>query len=171
MVNWKYITIVIAIVAAIVIAILLIRRKGICFDFDLGGNFTNLLGLLQAKAQDPESQRGLGGYITVPLTTKIKNDRRADTVLNTIAGSIAYDGKPVIQTNPGSASLQSITVPGLSTTPVTDNVQLLINESSVKFIKDLVEGKNPLIQYNFGATVNGKPYSFNKTTTLKKASL
>lgn len=160
--------IITAIIAAVIIAFLLVKRKGISFDFDMGSNLSGILGLLNSRYASRGNEK-IGAYITVPLTTKIKNDRRVATVLSNIGGSIAYDGNPIIQTNPGSSALQSVTVNGRSSTPVSDNVQLLINESSIKFVTELIKGKNPLISYNFGATVKGKPYQFNKTTTLKKA--
>lgn len=167
MVNWKYIAFVIAIIAVIAVALLLVKRKGISFDFDMGGNLSSIFDLINGRYANAGNEK-IGAYVTVPLTTKIKNDRRVATVLNNIAGSITYDGNPIIQTNAGSSALQNITVPGKTSVPVTDNVQLLINESSVKFLKELISGKNPTIKYNFSAMVKGKPYSFNKTTTLKK---
>lgn len=168
MVNWKYITIAIAVVAAIVVAILLVKRKSISFDFDMGSNISSVLGLLQGRYANRQNEK-IGAYIDIPITTKINNGRKAAAVLNNISGSISYAGNPIIQTNLASTSLQKVTVPGHSITPVSDNVQLLINESSIKFLTDLVQNKNPLIQYNFNANVAGKPYSFNKTTTIKKS--
>lgn len=168
MVNWKYIAIGIAVVAAIVVAILLVKRKSISFDFDMGGNLSNLLGLINSSMTNPGNEK-LGFTIDVPLTTNIKNGRKKPAVFDSIAGSISYGGIPVIQTNPASTALRNITVPGNSTTPVTDNVQLLVNESTIKLLSELIKGKKVDIQTNFSTIVSGKPYSVNKTSTINKS--
>lgn len=168
MVNWKYITIAIAVVAAIVVAILLVKRKSISFDFNIGGNISNLLGLLQGRMANPGNEK-LGLTVDVPLTTNIKNGRKKPAILDSIAGSISYDGIPVIQTNPASTALRNINIPGNSSTPVTDNVQLLINESTIKLLTELVKAKSVDVQTNFSTIVAGKPYSINKTSTINKS--
>lgn len=162
--------IITAIIAAVIIAFLLVKRKSISFDFDLGGNLSSLLGLIQGRMANPDNEK-LGLTIDVPLTTNIKNGRKKPTVFDSIAGSISYNGTPVIQTNPASTALRNITVPGNSTTPVTDNVQLLINESTVKLLTELVKGKPVDIQTNFSTIISGKLYSVNKTSTINKSSL
>lgn len=168
MINWKTIAIIVAVIAAVIIAFLLVKRKGISFDFDMGGNLTNLLGLIQGRMANPGNEK-LGLTIDVPLTTNIKNGRKRPTVLDSLAGSISYNGLPVIQTNPASTALRNITIPGNSITPVTDNVQLLINESTVKLLSELVKGNKVDVQINFSTIVAGKPYAVNKTSTLNKS--
>lgn len=168
MVNWKYIAIAIAIVAAIVVGLLLIKRKSISFDFDLGGNITDLLGLIQGRMANPGNEK-LGLLLDIPLTTNIKNGRKKSMVLDSIVGSISYNGMPVLQTNPASTALRNVTVPGKSITPVTDNVQLLINESTIKLLTELIKGKKVDVQTNFSTIIGGKPYSINKTSTINKS--
>lgn len=168
MINWKYIAIAIAVIAAIVVGILLIKRKSISFDFDLGGNVSDLLGLIQGRMANPANEK-LGLTIDVPLTTNIKNGRKKSVILDSLAGSISYNGVPVMQTNPASTALKNITVPGKESKPITDNVQLLINESTIKFLTELVKGKKVDVQTNFSTVIGGKPYSINKTSTINKS--
>lgn len=170
MVNWKYIALAAIALGIIIFAIVMYRRRSISFDFDLGGNFQNLLGILQNRYADPNT-RGAGIYLDVPLTTIIKNKNAAATTLQNILGSISYDGEAIMQTNANSTVLDNVTVPGRSSTPVTDSVQLLINPSSIKFVSELVQGKKPLIKYNFASTIFGKPYQFTNTSTINKPQL
>lgn len=168
MINWKYIAIAIAVIAAIVVGILLIKRKSISFDFDLGGNVSDLLGLIQGRMANPGNEK-LGLTLDIPLTTNIKNGRKKSMVLDSIVGSISYNGMPVLQTNPASTALKNVNVPGKSITPVTDNVQLLINESTIKLLTELIKGKKVDVQTNFSTIIAGKPYSINKTSTINKS--
>lgn len=169
MVNWKYIALAGLALGIIIFAIFMYRRRSISFDFDLGGNLQNLLGILQNRYADPNA-RGAGLYVDVPLTTIIKN-KGAATVLQNILGSISYNDQAILQTKADSTALQNVNVPAKTNHPVTDYVQLLINPSSIKFVKELVQGKKPVIKYNFATTIFGKPYQFSNTSTINKQQL
>lgn len=169
MVNWKYLAIAAVALGIIIFAVIMYRSRSISFDFDLGGNLQNLLGNMQTQYNDPAT-RGAGIYVDVPLTTIIKNKKAANTVLSNILGSLSYDGKAIIQTKADSTVLQNVTVPGKSSVPVTDAVQLLINPSSIKFVRELIQGKKPLINYNFATTIFGKPYQFTNSTPVNKTA-
>lgn len=171
MISVKTILITLAVLAGLGFLYMLSRRKSISFDFDLGGNLENLLGMVQAASADPNASRGAGIYIDVPMTTFIKNNKRAATTLSNILGSISYNGQAIIQTKADSTVLQSVTVAGKTSQPVTDSVQLLINPSTIKFLTELVQKKKPLIKYNFATTINGKPFSFTNTSTINKSQL
>lgn len=165
MVNFKYILLALAVIAAGIGLYIWSRKRSLSFDFDLGGNIQNLLGNMQTQYNNPAT-RGAGIYIDVPLTTIIKNKKAAATVLSNILGSLSYDGQAIIQTKADSNVLRNVTVPGNTSVPVTDAVQLLINPSSIKFVSQLVQGKKPLVKYNFATTILGKPYQFTNSTPV-----
>lgn len=167
MVNWKYILLALAVIAAGIGLYIWSRRKSLSFDFDLGGNLQNLLGAVQGQYADPNT-RGVGIYVDVPLTTIIKNKSAGATVLQNILGSLSYDGRPIIQTKADSTVLQNVTVPARGSAPVTDTVQFLINPSSIKFVSELVKGNKPLVKYNFATTILGKPYQFTNNVPVNK---
>lgn len=170
MVNWKYLAIAALALGIIIFGVIMYRRRSISFDFDLGGNVQNLLGMMQGRYADPNA-RGAGLYIDVPLTTIVKNNKAAATTLQNILGSLSYNNEAIIQTKADSTVLQNVTVPGKSSTPVTDYVQLLINPSSIKLLSELAKGKKPLVKYNFAITIFGKPYQFSNTSTINKTQL
>lgn len=167
MVKWSYIIIALLVIGVLGALYIMSRKKAISFDFDLGGNLQNLLGEIQGRYSNPLT-RGAGFYLDVPLTTIIKNKGAAATTLQNILGSISYEGESILQTKADSSVLQNVTVPGRSSTPVTDSVQLLINPSSLKFLRELVQGKKPVVKYNFATTILGKPYQFTNTSTINK---
>lgn len=164
MISLKSILITVAILSGLGFLYYLSRRKSISFDFDLGGNLENILGLAEGRMADPNAKGGI--YIDVPMTTIIKNNKAAATTLSNIIGSISYNGESIIQTNADSTVLQNVTVPGKTSQPITDSVQLRINTSSIKFLKELIQKKKPVIKYNFATTISGKPYSFTNTSTI-----
>lgn len=141
------------------------RKKPLEFDFGLGGDLSTLLGLVTRTAQ--RSGDKIGGYIDVPLTTFIKNPNKAQAALNNLAGNISYAGENIIQTKPGSANLQSVRIAGKGGQAVADIVQLMINSGTIKLIQELIEGKNPQVNYNFSATVMGRPVNFSSTVPIK----
>lgn len=168
----KYIIIVLVIlgVGGFLLYWFVFRKKDISLDFNLGGDLTNILSAVQSGLANPPqpNAKGLGIYLDVPLTTIVNNKSAAGIALQNMAGAISYNGDTVLQTNAGSAALQNVQVAAKTSKPVTDNVQVLINPSSVKFIGELIKGNKPSIKYNFGATVAGKPYSLTNTTTINK---
>lgn len=166
MVKTKYIIIALAIIALLLFAWWLSRRKNITFDFNLGGNLGDLLGSIQRNTQAGQK---LGFYVDVPLTTTISNKGAAATVLNNLTGSLLYNGVAIVQTKPSSQALQSVSIPAKSSTKVTDNVNLLVNEQSIKLISDLVQGKKPVITYNLGTTILGKAYTFSNASKINNA--
>lgn len=169
MISWKTILIAVAILAGLGFLYMLSRKKSISFDFNMGGNLENLLGLAEGRMAAPNANERGGIYFDVPMTTFIKNNKAAATTLSNIAGSISYNGEPIIQTNAGSQALSNVTVAGKSSQPVSDHVQLLINPSTVKFLKELIQKKKPVVKYNFATTISGKPYSFTNTSTINKS--
>ena len=168
MISWKTLLIVVAVLATLIALYIWSRRKSLAFDFDLGGNLQNLLGQVIGRYSDPNN-RGAGIYLDVPLTTIIKNKGRAATILSNILGSISYNGESIMQTKADSSVLQNVAVAGRSSVPVTDTVQLLVNPSSIKFLTELVQGKKPVVKYNFATTISGKPYQFTNTSTINNS--
>lgn len=141
------------------------RKKPLEFDFDLGGDLSTLLGLVTRTAQ--RSGDKIGGYIDIPLTTTIKNPNKAVAALQNISGNISYDGENIIQTKPGSASLQNVRIAGKGSQMVSDIVQLMINSGTIKLIDELIKGKNPQVNYNFSATIMGRPVNFSSIAPIK----
>lgn len=172
MINWKYIVLIVAIIGVLAFLLIWNRRKSLSFDFDLGGNIANILNGVQGRYAmeqariNSDAARGLGFYVDVPLTTIIKNNKAGATVLKNIIGSLSYNGEPIIQTKADSQVLQNVAVAGRGSTPITDNVQLLVNPSSIKFLTELVQGKKPKVNYNFATTIAGKPYSFTNVSQV-----
>ncbi len=155
------------IIVLIILALWYTRRKNIAFDFNVGGNISNLLSSLQTRYAEPSTAKGFGLYLEVPLTTTITNNSAAQVVLENIMGSISYSGEPIFQTKVNSQVLNNVPVAAKSSKPVTDSVQVLINPSSIKFFSELVKGNKPSVKYNFNTTILGKPQTFTNITTIK----
>lgn len=166
MVNIKYIILALAVIAVLAFIFFMSRRKNISFDFELGGNIADLLGQLQNRSAASGTQKGIGLYIDVPLTTTINNEKAAKTVLENLMGSLSYDGEQIIQTNAGSPNLARVEIPGKDSKTITENVQVLVNGASIKLVTELLKGNKPSIKYNFGASVFGKPYSFTNKSII-----
>lgn len=171
------------IIAALVALFLYSRKKNVSFDFTLGGNFANILSALSKANPNPNTfqvyspdqniptpkfQQGIGFYLDVPLTTIISNKSAAAATFKNIIGSLSYNNEPILQTKADSPVLQDLKVPSKSSLPITDNVQVLINPSTIKFFTELVKGNKPSVKYNFKATLFGVPYSFTNSTIINK---
>lgn len=142
------------------------RRKPLEFDFNLGGDLNTLLGLVMRTAQRSDTR--FGAYIDVPLKTNVANSNRKKTVLENIAGNISFNGENIIQTKPGSASLKQVDVEGKGTATISDVVQLMINDNTIKMIQDLIKGNKPTVSYTMSAIAMGKPVNYTGTTMLGK---
>lgn len=155
----------IVLIAAIVVGYFIYRRyqKSISFDFALNKNAASILSDIAGAGSR------IGLYLDVPLTTIIKNNNAATVVLQNIAGAISYNGEAIMQTKPNSAVLQSVSVAGKSNASITDNVQLIINPSTIKFFTELVKGNKPAIKYNFSTLVFGKPQTITNQTTINQS--
>ena len=163
----------ILIISVIVIAIggyLLYNKlkKNISFDFNVAGNAGDILGLLNNRYAQRGTEKA-GIYFDIPLTTIVKNDSAGKVVMENIMGSISYNGEPVMQTRANSAALQNVEVTGKSQKSITDNVQLLVNLSTIKFFQELVKGNKPKVLYNFSSVIFGKPKNFTNSTTVNKS--
>jgi hypothetical protein len=162
--------IIIGVVVAVMAAGMLLFRKffarSISFDFNVPGNAGGILSLLQSRYQALGADQRGGIYFDVPLTTIIKNDGAAKVILQNIAGSISYDGETIMQTRANSPALANIEIARGEQQSVTDNVQLLVNEGTIKFFKELIDGKKPKVLYNFSTVIFGKPKSFSNQTNV-----
>lgn len=141
------------------------KKDDLNFGFNLGGNASNVLSILQSRSHE----RGIGAYVDIPLTTLISNTKGKSVDLKNLAGSISYGDEAILQTKANSTKLADVKVPekGQAPATVTDSVQVLINPSSIKYFTEFISGKNPEVKYNFTALVLGKPQSFTNTTTIK----
>lgn len=169
MVNWKYIAIIITIIAVVATFFILRNRKSLSFDFNLGDNISSILNLVNGRVNQVDLTNSLGGYVNVPLSTTIKNNKSASVVLNNVLGALTYEGQPIITTDPNSSVLNKVTIPGNQSTVIKDNAMVLINPTSLKFLTELVKGNKPQIKYNFSTTILGKTYTFNNTSTVNKS--
>lgn len=169
MVNWKYIAIIATIIAVVATFFILRSRKSLSFDFNLGDNISSILDLVNGRVNQAALANGLGGYVNVPLATTIKNNKAASVVLNNVLGALTYEGQPIMTTDPNSAVLKQVTIPGNQSTVVKDNAMVLINPTSLKFLSELVKGNKPKVKYNFSTNILGKSYTFNNTSTVNKS--
>lgn len=155
---------------AVFMLILFTRKKNISFDFTMGGDLGTILSGLQSRyASKTANEKGIGVYLDVPLTTIVNNKSASAMVLKNIIGSISYNGESILQTNAGSTALQNVPVAAHGSTPVTDNVQVLVNPSSIKLFTEMVKGNKPVVNYNMKTTLFGVPYSFSNQTPIKKS--
>lgn len=166
--KW-WILVIVLIVAAVLTVLWFTRKKNISFDFTMGGDLGNILSDLSGRYAARNTEKGIGIYLDVPLTTIISNKSTAAMTLKNIIGSLSYNNEAIVQTNADSAALQSVQVPGKSSTPITDNVQVLINGSSIKFFTELIKGNKPVVKYNVKTTLFGVPYSFSNSTPINRS--
>lgn len=159
----------IIILAVIAIGFFIYRRlkQKISFGFSMDSNTQNILNSISGTPVT-ETGRGIGINLDIPVTTIIKNSGAARVVLENIAGSILYNGEPIMQTKQNSAALQSVPIEGKSSAIVTDNLQLLINPSTIKFFTEFIKGNKPQVKYNFSTIVFGKPQIITNQTTINQ---
>lgn len=164
--GWK-IFIVVIILLGVAGAYLLYNKlkKSISFDFNLGGDVSGILDLLQGF----RAQNKSGIYFDIPLTTIIKNNGAAKVLLQSIAGTVSYNGQSILQTKPNSTALAAVEIAKKSSQSVSDNVQLLVNDSTIKFFTELFKGNKPKVAYNFSSLVGGKLKTFSNSTTINKS--
>lgn len=145
------------------------RNKKVSLGFTVGGSILDILKDIQGRYVQPESQRGVGVYLDVPMTTIVSNKGTGATVLKNLGGSISYNGETILQTKADSAALANVKIPGKSSVPVTDDVQVLINAETIKFFTELLKGNKPVAKYNFKTTLFGVPYALTNQTTINKS--
>lgn len=162
--GWKIFIVVVIVVGIAGVLLYNKLKKSISFDFNLGGDVSGILGLLQGF----RAQNKAGIYFDVPLTTIIKNNGAAKVLLQSIAGSVSYNGEPILQTKPSSTALAAVEIAKKSSQSVSDNVQLLVNDSTIKFFTELFKGNKPKVAYNFSSLVGGKFKTFSNSTTINK---
>lgn len=168
---WKILLIVVVVAGVAAFLLYIKLRKSISFDFNVGNNVNDILGLLQSRyavAQRSENKAGL--YFDIPITTIVKNNGAAKVVLENIAGSVSFNGEPILQTKANNPALANVEVGRKESKPITDNVQLLVNESTIQFFKDLVSGKKPNVIYAFSSVIGGKQKNFTNLTQVNKTN-
>lgn len=166
--GW-YILAAVVIIAGALYALWYYRNKNVSLDFTVGGSIVSILQDIQGRYIQPESQRGIGVYLDVPMTTIVNNKGTSATVLKNLGGSISYNGEPILQTKTASTALANVKVPGKSSVPVTDDVQVLINAETIKFFTELLKGNKPVAKYDFTTTLFGVPYALTNQTTINKS--
>jgi len=173
MVTWltTYWWVIILIIIIVLFILWNTRRKNISFDFSIDQNalglFSNLINMTKRAEISKGISENIGLYLPVPITTMITNNSGMPKLLKNIKGSISYNGQTILQTKPDSTVLASVEVPANATKSITDNVQVLANQSSIKLFTELIQGKKPIIEYNFSITVLGKEKTFTNKTTIK----
>lgn len=173
-IRWGWIVLLILIIAIVVI---LWYRKDfsdlISFDVDTDKSASGLLDSLEkryASRQSNVSDKGFGFYLDIPLTLFAKNKSARAVTLQNIAGNISYNGEPIFQTKANSTVLQNVRVDGKNKPPtsVTDTFQVLVNEQTINFVRELIKGKKPSVQYLLKANILGTPYTFENSTIVNK---
>ncbi len=165
--GWKIFIAVIIVLGAVGAYLLYNKlKKNVTFDFNVGGNVSDILSLLQNSRMNEKA----GIYFDIPFSTIVKNNGNAKVLMQNLAGSVSYGGQQILQTKPNSAALASVEVPKKSQQTVSDNVQVLINEATIKFFTELLKGNKPKVNYNFSSLIGGKLRSFSNTTTINKTT-
>lgn len=164
--KYWWLVLIVAVILAFSI-FLLLRKRNVSFDFNIGGDLGSILSGLQTRMAQGATGKGI--YLDVPLTTVVKNNGSSAIVLKNIIGSLSYNGEQILQTKANSPALANVKVDAKSSTPVTDNIQVLINPATIKFFTELIKGNKPSVQYNFATTLFGVPYSFTNNSTINKS--
>lgn len=165
---------VLLIVAVLIIAAALYfknPKNKIDFSFMSDEDLSGLLPSIQGRYSNASpTEKGIGIYLDVPLTTLVKNKSGKPVTLNNIAGSLSYEGESILQTKAGSDALKEVRVAGKTAQPVTDKFQVLINGKTIKYIKEYLLGKKPKLNYDLTAMILGNVYSFKDATVLNESA-
>lgn len=140
----------------------------VSFSFMTDNDLGDILPAIENSYKNAETQKGLGIYLDVPLTTIIKNKSMREITLNNIAGLLSYEGEPILQTKSGSRAFQEVKVNAKGEKPVTDTFQVLINGKTVKYIKEHLKGNKPRLNYDLSAMVLGDVYSFKDSAIINQ---
>lgn len=143
-------------------------KKKIAFGFSSPNDLGNLLPTIEGRYASRSTDKGIGIYLDVPLTTLVKNKGARELTLNNIAGSLVYEGESIFQTKADSKALETVKVAGKAQRPVTDTFQILINGKTIKYIKEFIAGNKPKLNYNLTAMVLGDVYSFKDSVILNE---
>lgn len=137
------------------------------FGFASDDDLSRLLPSLE-RNQAGNNEKGIGLYFDVPLTTIIKNKSAKELTLNNLAGILSYEGEGILQTKGNSVAFKDIKVNAKSQKPVTDTFQVLVNEKTIKYVKEYLKGNKPKLNYNLNAMVLGDVYSFKDSAILNE---
>lgn len=140
------------------------------FGFRSQNDLGNLLSTIENRYANRSTEKGIGIYLDVPLTTIIKNKSAREITLNNIAGTLSFEGENIFQTKGDSKVLENVKVEGKGETPVTDTFQILINGKTIKFIKELVKKNKPKIDYDLTAMAFGDAYHFGGSSVVNEAT-
>lgn len=153
---------------ALVWGVLAWLRRNTEFDFKFDNRLLSLLPQIQGRYAGREAtDRGIGLYLSVPLTTLIKNDNPVPLRMNNTSFELAYQGEPIMRTSPDSMGVKA-KVPAGGEQPVTDNVDILINGKTIDFIQSLIKREKPKVDYNIQTRLYGVPYSFKGAKVLNE---
>lgn len=143
-------------------------KNKISFGFNSDNDLAGLLPAIEGRYANAETQRGIGVYLDVPLTAIIKNKSATEITLNNIGGVLSFEGENILQTKGNSVAFQNVVVEGRAQKPVTDTFQVLVNGKTIKYIKEIIKGNKPALNYNITAMVAGDIYSFRDATILNE---
>lgn len=169
-IKWlkKYGWIILAIILLVIAGIYAWRRfiSNINFDFNLR-NLTNMLGEIQGRYANPSAQRGMGLYLTVPVDTIIKNSNQGSFNMKDAKIDLSYMGDTILRTAPDSEGVTA-KVGGKDDKPVPTNMEVLINENTIKFVTALIRGQKPQVDYLIKTKLFGLPYSFSNSKVIQE---
>lgn len=139
------------------------------FKSDSNDNLKMLLPMLESRYEtnnvNPQA-KGIGVYLDVPLTAIVKNKSGKDISLQNIAGALSFEGADILQTKSNSEALKTVNVRAKTEKPVTDTFQILINDKTIKYIKEYLKGTKPKLNYNLSAKLFDNVYSFKDSAIL-----
>lgn len=145
-------------------------KNRIKFGFNSNSDLRSLLPAIESRYASRSTDKGIGIYLDVPLTAIIKNNSAREVTLNNIAGMLSYEGESIIQTKGDSKVLDNVTVSGKTQKPVSDTFQILINGKTIKFIKEVLKGNKPKLNYNLTAMAFGDVYSFRDSAIINETT-
>lgn len=170
--NWlkKYWWVILVIIILIIGGILLWRRFGSKIDFDFNlGKIGNILGEVERRQANPPSanERGAGIYLTIPVDTIVKNNNRGSFNMKDAKVNLSYLGETILRTPPDGMGITA-KVGGKGTEPVPQTMEVLINNNTIKFIKEFIQGRKPKIDYLIRTKLFGVPYKFEDSKLVEE---
>lgn len=153
---------------AVVWGVLAWLKRNTDINFSVDNSILSLLPQIQGRYAAREAgERGIGVYLSVPLTTIIKNDNPVPLNLKNMSFDLAYEGESIMRTSADSKGVASKAI-SKEETAVTDNVDILINGKTIKFLKSLIQKEKPVIDYDVQTRLYNIPYSFRGSKVMSQ---
>lgn len=156
--SWWFWLIIVLLILGVLATIYFIRfYKNLKFEFKPGGDLGKLLSVLE-NFQTSRSTDRVGIYLDIPYKAIIDNANNVGINLKDLFANISYNGETVLRTKAESSVLNDISIPANVTGfEINDNIEVLINENSIKLIRELMRKSKPEVSINLRAKSLGIP--------------